>query len=99
MDKELEDLLKQLSEKIKDITKDKKLEIAYKALEKAKNDNDVLISVEKLKDGKAKAQIRGNNLSLLVTLIGLEKHILQTTNTSENEFNVLRKVIGVGVNE
>ena len=98
MDKELEDLLKQLRDKLND-TKDEKLGIIYKELEKAKNDKDVLISIEKLNNGKAKTELRGNSLSILVTLIGLEKIILKTTNTTEEMFNLLRKVIGVGVNE
>ena len=56
----------------------------------------VIINLETNVDGKGKCgmKVTGNSLSILIALAGLTNQILEETNTSKQEFELLRKYVG-----
>lgn len=81
INKLLDDMLKKLSNTAKD-----KLSESMK--------EPCKIHIDKDKEGKACLEVEGKRLPLLITLCGLEKELLKYLDCDEEEFKMLKKVIG-----
>lgn len=57
------------------------------------------IAIEKDKKGVAHTQIEGKRVAILITLAGLEKTILEKTNTPSEVYEFIRKLVGAEDNE
>ena len=94
MDKELMEKLEELTNKIIDIMGDKHKKV-HDMFEEALN-QPCKISIEKEQEsGGAKTCITGSRLSILITLAGLEKGILNELGCDNDEFEFIKKAVGV----
>ncbi|MBQ6546496.1 MAG: hypothetical protein IJL74_00665 [Bacilli bacterium] len=84
MDKDLKELLDNL--------KDKLMEEMDNKLNEAKN-IPCEISVKTNKKGGAEVKVKGNKVSLLIALAGLENSVLKQLKTSENEFKMFKSIV------
>lgn len=96
MDKDIRKFLEESLETLKELMKESKNEIcgiASKHIDRA-IDEPVEISIKKKQGGKATSNIKGTKLGLLVTLAGLESNILKTTDTTQEQFENIKKLVG-----
>jgi muramoyltetrapeptide carboxypeptidase LdcA involved in peptidoglycan recycling len=88
-DKELDNILQDLKNAI--LENDEDIDKALREEQKT----PTLIHIEKNKDGNSKVKIEGTNLSLLITLAGLEMTILEQLNPPAGLFDLIKRKVGI----
>lgn len=89
-DKEIEEILIDLLKNVFDDNKHDLQKLINEALKE-----EATISIKKFKDGTAKTNIKGRRLSVLITLAGLEKTILEDLKPPKGLWEKIKNVIGV----
>lgn len=89
-DKEIEEILAYL---LKNVFEDNKHDLQKSINEALKE--EATISIKKFKDGTAETNIKGHRLTILITLAGLEKSILEDFNPPKGLWEKIKNVIGV----
>lgn len=108
MDKELKDLLKELNELIGNLANsdnlnselDKAMKKMSDRIEKDINNafkEECTISIEKKKNGESISRIEGKPITILITLAGLEKGIMEKLNPPKELWNMIKEKVGVKV--
>ena len=93
-EKELLDALKEVNKMLeKLIDNDGATDVLSERIKKAHNES-ALISIKKDKDGRAEVKLEGTNLSLLITLAGLEKAVLEKTHVPTEIWDAIKKSVG-----
>ena len=64
----------------------------YKSLKEA--DKDVVISLVK-KNDNTKVKLEGSTMAILLSLAGLEKHVIKELNVPEGLFETIKEMVGV----
>jgi predicted RNA-binding protein len=93
MKKELEKELDKLLEKLKNSILEDDEDI-NKAL-KEEHKTPTLIHIEKNKDGKSSIKLEGTSVSILITLAGLEKTIMETVNPPAGFYEFIKMKTGI----
>lgn len=95
MNEKISKLLEELNKVLEEFIKENNGGENFKeAIEKAFK-TETIISMKKSKDGTSKVHIAGNNLSILVSLAGLEKHILKSKNIPDSLWETIKHIVDV----
>ena len=65
----------------------------YKSLKEADKE-DVVISLVK-KNDNTKVKLEGSTMAILLSLAGLEKHVIKELNVPEGLFETIKEMVGV----
>lgn len=89
MDKELKEMLKEFMNKMYGtLAKSNK-----KMLDEAINE-PCKIHLDKESNGKAQLEVGGSRLAILIGLSALEKEVLEQLHCTQDEFDILKKMVG-----
>lgn len=97
MDEELKELLKELNSVVKDLLNDDKVKPnnSLKKIFDRAFKQKAIISMEKREDGTAETHIEGSTLGILISLVGLEKSVLEKLKVPTKVFNDIKNIVGV----